>query len=111
MRSQWIGGILLFLSSACAIAPAHSQQGAIVAPPQTDSSHIDPESLGCLGVRALVDADTEDQVVSVDTGGLKEPKVEPDQSGVAVYEDNSIGMAVGLGLCALAPVSDRPGDQ
>jgi hypothetical protein len=58
-----------------------------------------------------VDADAEDQVVSVDTGGLQEPKVEPDQSRITVHEDDSIGMAVGLALCALASVSDRPGDQ
>ena len=34
---------------------------------RTNSSHIDPESLGCLGVRVLVDADAEDQIVSLDT--------------------------------------------
>jgi hypothetical protein len=70
------------------------------------SRDLKPEPLGRLGVSVLVDVNAQYPVVSVDPGNIQKEKKKPDQPWVAVDEHHSVGLAVWLTLCALAPVGN-----
>src|SRR5207253_10343030 len=73
--------------------------------------HSEPEPVRRLHVGALVDVYAKDQVVRGNGGGLDEAQEEPDQIGVAVHEDDSVGASIRLALRSFAPVGDGARDD
>src|SRR5215469_17839302 len=75
------------------------------------SGEVQPVLLSGVGVRVLVDVDTENKVIRTYSGHVQEPEKEHDQRGVAVDENHSVDTARWLGLRAFAPVGDCSGDE